>query len=56
MRSLPGKNGYRFAIQDSQKKHIANFVLRLLLLASGDEDAALQKGTSAKKTKTAARK
>ena len=41
MRSLPGKNGFRFALQDSQKKKITNFVLRLLLLASGEEDKAL---------------
>ncbi|WP_037356232.1 transcription-repair coupling factor [Selenomonas sp. FC4001] len=41
MRSLPGKNGFRFALQDSQKKKITNFVLRLLLLASGKEDKAL---------------
>ncbi|SHK26956.1 transcription-repair coupling factor (superfamily II helicase) [Selenomonas ruminantium] len=42
MRSLPGKNGYRFALQDSQKKNITNFVLRLLLLARGEEEAAMQ--------------
>ncbi|SFW51417.1 transcription-repair coupling factor [Selenomonas ruminantium] len=41
MRSLPGKNGFRFVLQDSQKKKITNFVLRLLLLASGEEDKAL---------------
>ena len=56
MRSLPGKNGYRFALQDSQKKRITNFVLRLLLLASGNEEAALQKSGQTNKEKTAARK
>ncbi|BAL83898.1 putative transcription-repair-coupling factor [Selenomonas ruminantium subsp. lactilytica TAM6421] len=50
MRSLPGKNGYRFALQDSQKKKILNFVLRLLLLAKGEEEAALQDGSAKGKT------
>ena len=55
MRSLPGKNGYRFTLHESQKKRITNFVLRLLLLASGEEEAAMQK--SGKNTeKVAARK
>lgn len=49
MRSLPGKNGFRFALQDSQKKKIINFVLRLLLLASGEEEKAL--GTKTAKEK-----
>ncbi|SDP17714.1 transcription-repair coupling factor [Selenomonas ruminantium] len=48
MRSLPGKNGYRFALQDSQRKNIADFVLRLLMLAKGEEEAALQKGEKTK--------
>ena len=50
MRSLPGKNGYRFALQDSQRKNIADFVLRLLMLAKGEEEAALQKGEKTKNT------
>ena len=49
MRSLPGKNGYRFALQDSQKKQIADFVLRLLMLAKGEEDTALQQSDTTKK-------
>ena len=48
MRSLPGKNGYRFALQDSQKKQIADFVLRLLMLAKGEEDTALQQSDTTK--------
>jgi len=47
MRSLPGKNGYRFVLQESQKKNITNFVLRILLLASGNEAASMtQKATT----------
>ena len=49
MRSLPGKNGFRFALQDSQKKKIINFVLRLMMLASGEEEKAL--GTKTAKEK-----
>ena len=49
MRSLPGKNGFRFALQDSQKKKITNFVLRLMMLASGEEEKAL--GTKTAKEK-----
>ncbi|MCR5756888.1 MAG: transcription-repair coupling factor [Selenomonas sp.] len=56
MRSLPGKNGYRFALQESQKKNIINFVLRLLLLAKGEEDAVLQKKAVGSQVKKAVRK
>ena len=38
MRSLPDKNGLRFALSDRYKK-ITNFVTRLLMIASGDEEA-----------------
>ena len=53
MRSLPGKNGYRFVIHESQKKQITNFVLRLLLLASGNTEAAQQKAEPTSKKITA---
>ncbi len=53
MRSLPGKNGYRFVIHESQKKKITNFVLRLLLLASGNAEAAQQKAEPTSKKITA---
>jgi transcription-repair coupling factor (superfamily II helicase) len=53
MRSLPGKNGYRFVIHESQKKQITNFVLRLLLLASGNAEAAQQKAEPTSKKITA---
>ena len=56
MRSLPGKNGYRFALHDSQKKNITNFVLRLLLLATGEEEAALQTAGQRQAEKKTARK
>ena len=56
MRSLPGKNGYRFALHDSQKKNITNFVLRLLLLATGEEEAALQTAGQRQTEKKTARK
>lgn len=39
MRSLPDKNGLRFALSDRYKKKITNFVTRLLMIASGDEEA-----------------
>ena len=39
MRSLPDKNGLRFALNDRYKKKITNFVTRLLMIASGDEEA-----------------
>ena len=55
MRSLPGKNGYRFTLHDSQKKNITNFVLRLLLLAAGEEDAALQTAGQKAKAKITTR-
>ena len=38
MRSLPDKNGLRFALSGRYKK-ITNFVTRLLMIASGDEEA-----------------
>ncbi len=56
MRSLPGKNGYRFTLHDSQKKNITNFVLRLLLLATGEEEAALQTAGQRQTEKKTARK
>ncbi len=39
MRSLPDKNGLRFALSDRYKKNITNFVTRVLMLAAGDEKA-----------------
>ena len=39
MRSLPEKNGLRFALSDRYKKNITNFVTRVLMIAAGDDEA-----------------
>ncbi len=55
MRSLPDKNGLRFALSDRYKKNITNFVTRVLMLAAGDEKA-LQERTVGQANKMKERK
>ena len=39
MRSLPEKNGLRFALSDRYKKNITNFVTRVLMIATCEDEA-----------------
>ena len=54
MRSLPEKNGLRFALSDRYKKNITNFVTRVLMIATGDDEAleakAREKASAIKKS------
>jgi len=54
MRSLPEKNGLRFALSDRYKKNITNFVTRVLMIAAGDDEAleakAREKASAIKKS------
>ena len=46
MKALPGKHGYRFALNDKYKQDITNFATRLLLAAAGDETAMTARKTA----------
>ena len=46
MKRLSAQNGYRFILNDKYKKDIASFVTRIMMLASGEEAAAVKTGKS----------
>ena len=46
MKALPGKHGYRFALNEKYKQDITNFATRLLLAAAGDETAMTARKTA----------
>lgn len=46
MKRLSAQNGYRFIFNDKYKKDIASFVTRIMMLASGEEAAAVKTGKS----------
>lgn len=46
MKRLSAQNGYRFILNDKYKKDIASFVTRIMMLASGEEAAAVKAGKS----------
>ena len=44
MKALPEKNGFRFVLNDKNKKNIADFAARLLMTAAGEEAAKCEEG------------